>query len=324
MNMTFFEYLFGFPETTGDAVRAQLRLDGTTLTSLVNERSFEVGTLTTPSLGDLRRHDLPSDGRLHVSEVVEDVQTLHLDPANAGGFFQVASQFNLLEMVSPSATPEDGIGIYEHDLTQGPACAIACAAGTVYRNWLVTVDGRSGQTSDQQIDCLADLGDAFEDSPWTMQNGYALATRNGLQEIANTIESTWGADRDELMEHLRVGIHSNTEVTLHGGGHLVTQAYCSALPVSYSEHSGQAWEPFARLVLDASYEATMRAAVVNAETTGNRSVFLTLLGGGAFGNRTEWIIDAMDRAFDVVSDVDLDVKIVSYGSPTPAVRQLLR
>ena len=31
---------------------------------------------------------------------------------------QVASQFNCLEMATPTNTPEDGIGIYEFDMTQ--------------------------------------------------------------------------------------------------------------------------------------------------------------------------------------------------------------
>ena len=68
----------------------------------------------------------------------------------------------------------------------------------------------------------------------------------------------------------------------------------------------------------------MRAASANAERTGNRSVFLTMLGGGAFGNDVEWIVDAMSRAFDVLAHVDLDVQIVSYGSTVPALRPLLR
>jgi len=123
---------------------------------------------------------------------------------------------------------------------------------------------------------------------------------------------------------LRIGVHSDTEVTLSGAGHLVTQAYCSALPVAYSDHPSCVWEPFARLVLDASYEAAMRAAWVNAERTGNRSVFLTMLGGGAFGNDVEWIVGAMSRAFDLFSHVDLDVQIVSYRRAVPALRQLLR
>lgn len=39
--------------------------------------------------------------------------------------FQVASQFNLLEMISPRIAPEQGVGIYAGDSTQGSAGAIA-------------------------------------------------------------------------------------------------------------------------------------------------------------------------------------------------------
>ena len=40
--MTWFETLTGFPETSPDLVRANLRLAGTRLTSLVNNRSFHL------------------------------------------------------------------------------------------------------------------------------------------------------------------------------------------------------------------------------------------------------------------------------------------
>ncbi len=71
---------------------------------------------------------------------------------------QVASQFNLLEMAAPDVVPENGVGIYEHDYTQGPACAIAAGAGTVFRNYLVPVKNQTGQSADCQVDCLADIG----------------------------------------------------------------------------------------------------------------------------------------------------------------------
>ena len=73
------------------------------------------------------------------------------------------------------------------------------------------------------------------------------------------------------------------------------------------------WEPFARLVLDAAYEATLLAGVANAERTGNKRLYLTLLGGGAFGNVESWILEAMERAFDRCCDADLDVAVVSYS-----------
>ena len=105
------------------------------------------GMLETPSLAELRTRvrEIPAaTGTLKVSEVVADVQKLHVAPENNGALFQVASQFNLLEMVSPSVTPEHGVEIYENDHTQGPACAIACGAGTIYRNYFASVNGRVG------------------------------------------------------------------------------------------------------------------------------------------------------------------------------------
>ena len=67
----------------------------------------------------------------------------------------------------------------------------------------------------------------------------------------------------------------------------------------------------------------MSAAIMNAQRTGNKSVFLTLLGGGAFGNETRWIIDSIRRALKLYEDVDIHVAIVSYGASKGYVRQLV-
>lgn len=120
-----------------------------------------VRDVETPSLSVLRervRRSSAGPSPTTIREVVADVQSLHYDASNAGAMFQVASQFNLLEMTSPNVTPEDGVGIYERDCTQGPACAIAAGAGTIYRNYFAEVNGQIGQTADNQIDCLADIG----------------------------------------------------------------------------------------------------------------------------------------------------------------------
>jgi hypothetical protein len=53
-------------------------------------------------------------------------------------------------------------------------------------------------------------------------------------------------------------------------------------------------------------------------------VFLTLLGGGAFGNRTNWITDSIERALKLYEDWDLDVAMVSYGASKPSVQELVR
>jgi hypothetical protein len=82
------------------------------------------------------------------------------------------------------------------------------------------------------------------------------------------------------------------------------------------------WQPFASLVLDAAYEATMWAAVLNAQRGASNVVLLTSLGGGAFGNDESWIHAAMRRALEMMLEADLNVKLVSYGAPSQALLQM--
>lgn len=61
----------------------------------------------------------------------------------------------------------------------------------------------------------------------------------------------------------------------------------------------------------------------NRARTGNDSLFLTMLGGGAFGNRDEWIANAIVRAAWIHAGCGLDVRIVSYGRPQVGVAGLM-
>lgn len=320
-----FETLTGFREDQVDDVASRFDVGGERLTSTANGRTMRHGRFETPTLGELRQRceaHAKVSGELRLREVVADVKALHVDPSMTGALFQVASQFNTLEMVGPSVTPEEGIDRYGTDRTQGPACAIACGAGTIYRNYLVPLAGRVGQSADRQIDCLADLATALG-VDIEMRNGYALPTAQQLDTLHDLLSDADAATRDAFMSHLRIGLQWDTEVTLEDAGHVVTQAYCSALPVAYTSYPAERWEPFARLVLDAAYEASFSAAVLNSVSTGNNDVFLTLLGGGAFGNPTSWILDAIQRASRIFADVDLNVAIVSHGSFNPHVQALL-
>ncbi len=181
--------LTGFTEQTPDQVRSNLRLRGTSLHSKVNERSFECGRLEIASLNELRAQVASvkaSPGKLKISSCLGNVQDLHADATNAGATFQVASQFNLLEMISPEVSPEQGITRYQNDATQGPACAVACGAGTIYRNYFVEWENKIGQTADHQVDCLAELGIALGNAGnrlWEMKNGYTISSREGLREV---------------------------------------------------------------------------------------------------------------------------------------------
>jgi hypothetical protein len=178
--MTWFQRLTGMIEQSPAQVRSELSVDADCIVCPGGKR-IAFGRLEMAKLSDLRQAvaDLAAQPhRCTIREVVGDVRVLHADAANAGALFQVASQFNLLEMSGPSVTPERGVGIYENDPTQGPACAIACGAGTVYRNYFADVDGQIGQTADKQIECSAELGRQFgntDQRPWKMQNGYPIS-----------------------------------------------------------------------------------------------------------------------------------------------------
>jgi hypothetical protein len=114
-------------------------------------------------------------------------------------------------------------------------------------------------------------------------------------------------------------------VTLPGASHRVSQAYCSALPVAYGRQPKQQWTEFARLVLEAAYESTICAAIINASETGSYKLFLTMIGGGVFGNDDNWIIAAIERAIRQYEhqNHELDVAIVSYGSRKPSAADLV-
>lgn len=323
-----FEQLTGFKEESPDQVRANLYVEGEHLISRVNNAAFSYGRLDQPSLEELRRTVLLDqlNGHIKLSEVVADVQKLHTLPENKGATFQVASQFNLLEMASPDVTPERGVNGYYFDKTQGPACAIACGAGTIYRNYFVDLGTQIGQTAHKQIDCLSDVGAILnnrERKLWAMTNGYALANSEGLKSISRELSGLTETDYEALKGKLRIGVQNNAEVTISADKIKVSQCYCSALPVGYSNIPALQWEAFSRFVLEATYEATFYAALQNFKKTGNKRLFLTLVGGGVFGNKSEWIFDAIGLALSRFAKAPLDVKIVSYGASNGQVQDLI-
>lgn len=317
--MSWFEKLTGCVGESRESVREHLFIDGRRLHSRLNGKSWLCGELETPTLAQLRQRvrNIKRDlAPISVRNVVGNVQHLHLNRANENALFQVASQFNLLEMTSPRVTPECGVGIYEHDFTQGPACAIAAGAGTIYRNYFVDINGRIGQTADNQIDCLSGIAKLLDNSKqrlWKMVNGYALPSAEGLEEINRKLESMDEAALDAVRQALQIGLHWDTQVTLGDASHTVSQSYCSAMPVAYTNHTKELWAPLAKLVLEAAYEATICAAILNVDRNRNNRLFLTRLGGGAFGNNPDWITEAISRSLELYSDSGLDVAIVSYG-----------
>ena len=106
-----FRTLMGFEEVSAENVRKNISVDGDFLKAEVNEKSCRFGTFEVLSLNELR--ELISlekfEGELKIKETVGNVFHLHQSPQNKNAVFQSASQFNMLEMVSPEVTPERGV-----------------------------------------------------------------------------------------------------------------------------------------------------------------------------------------------------------------------
>lgn len=299
--------------------------------NLVSKTEISAVSLDTGSstvLPDFHRKSIQGKG-LTFRHIVGDAGSLHQDPMNAGAVFQVASQFNVLEMPGPRVTPDDGITNYVNDPTQGPNCAMACPAATLYRNYFVNEFGQGGSRG-RQLDLLYDVGVTLgntcgpengiggsSEPPkyWKVTNGYALpvdaSSFSQLKKWVKNNESALEVGRDRL----RVGVHWNTEVEVDGR-YTVTQVFCSALPIGYYRGTSQEdTSILACLVLDGLYEATLSVASIIAHNRGKRvAVYLTCVGGGVFGNEPNWIIRAIDRALKLYSGEPIDVYLVHYGN----------
>ncbi len=327
--MDWFEAITGFPETDYYGTKSRLSVRNGLLCSQFSNRRPAVGDLKLPSLFDLRNSGLQITGnaRLTVSNIVGDIRHIHQKSRFEGALFQVASQFNVLEMISPNVSPEDGVSGYAFDRTQGPACAIAAGAATIFRNYLFPLEDGMGQNRHQQINTLADLalylGSRLKveaDDLMPMKNGYALPDKQSLERIGVLLNSLQHSELEDLKGRLRIGFHKDVEVTdlEVSNPRLVSQAFCSALPVAYSGIDAKVWEPLARLVLEAAYEATLWAGMINSARGVSKTVLLTRLGGGAFGNRDSWIDDAIEHCLSQFRHSGLEVVFVSYSSIPPS------
>jgi len=341
-----FEGLFGFREESYVKTRCRLKAtpDRSGFWSLQGENGvmYKAGRFSTPNLSELELKAAKEGGmgalygRVRVRNVKGDVATFHSEVENRHATFQVASQFNCLEFPGPRVTPEDGITQYVFDRTQGPACSVACGPATALRNYFVEVGGVSGQTYDRQVenlrDMLARLGDAGKHI--TVRNGYTLADDKGLMVVSKALQASTSLQKS-CQQELRVGVHEDVQVTASEWGrcqqrdpdHTVTQVFGSACSVAYTNSNAGHWASFARLVLLASYEATLWAGLLSAMRhdgrAGSRRVFLTCLGGGVFGNPMSWIAEAMQAALEKFARVNLEVFIVTYSGPIPDALEYL-
>jgi hypothetical protein len=352
-----FDRVLGFKELPYAATAAQLQEMASRRADAASGRevlcftradgvALQAGAFDVASVGELRVIARAAADRLFVgadgdsAPVPATVRNMtgeakRLHTGRPGAVFQAASQFNCLEMTGPGVTPERGIACYQYDATQGPACAIACGAGTAQRNYCAFSEPSgvrrwaAGQTAARQIntvdDCEAWLATQGVPAPWTLRNGYMDSTPTALAAVTAALATAEA--QEEFIRRLKIGVQYDTQVTNDAAtfapvelNQIVTQTYNSACSIGYSNCSGGSWEALAVAVLAATYEATFLVAVANNADRRRlgrapQPVYLTLVGGGVFRNEPEWILCAIQRAAAATASygVALEAFVVHYG-----------
>ena len=316
----------------------------------LNGKEYNTGTFKIESIGDLKKeldsHDQPngqfSNFPLRIYVPTKDtsmplyfyelgVSTLQADAKNNNCMFQVASNFSCIEPITETTFPDSAnfITNYYRDNTQGPAASISAGAAGIERVLNPRGPDYGNQTSDNQINLLDDLKEYYN-----IENGYIVndTTSKGIKTFGDK-------EFDSITDKVKVGYLKGAEVT-YGGKHqgrlnvlktphTINQVFTAAMNLRQGEH-GKAnailpdKEIKARALLRGAYMGTYLSAI----KTGSKRLFLTLIGGGSFGNDIYWILSEILYAHKYVkekvkNDVLQSVELVLFNVP-PCLNQFLQ
>jgi hypothetical protein len=139
-------------------------------------------------------------------------------------------------------------------------------------------------------------------------SGYAnvLYQNDGIKKVQNLN----GAAREKNPEDANV---------LISHPHLISQVNVTALDVNknrgktqelFVKKCGENWantmDKVAQAALRAAYEGTIYCALLDNK----KDVFFTLVGGGSFENKLEWIVDTLDTLKETIKQSGLNINIV--------------
>lgn len=249
-----------------------------------------------------------------------DVGAMQADPNNIDAVFQVASNFSALEPTGITHYTEIGITGYISDLTQGPFASISAAPGLFYRMYGIFYDPAKEprewrQTKKHQIELLGGgLTYPHLKKVFPITNGYV-----NYRDYTEALEVPL-TKKD--YEEIRIGYHRDIQVlygfTTHNSQYdvddknqMINQVFTAAIDfgnLNAKFKNNPAVIERAKALLDAAYEGTLLAAATNKK----KKVFLTLIGGGVFGNDISWIADAIRKQKNIIKDYGLDVTLIVY------------
>ena len=243
---------------------------------------------------------------LQVSTIFVDVAYLQAAPENRGAMFQVASNFNGVEAIEETSYPDGAefLTNYVYDRTQGPAASVSAGAAAISHVLLAFYDEGKPceewqQTQQRQVEMLKDVKEYY-----SVVNGYVV--QQGSECVPE--------DDQAVVKCVRVGVQVGAQVTFSSTGSFndtlevvpmpktpadaqcVSQVFCAAMNLlqgtSGCTNATCPSSPcLAAILLEAAYRGTYLAAIRH----GCPKLFLTLIGGGAFGNSVDTILEIIGR-----------------------------
>ena len=202
---------------------------------------------------------------------------------------QVASNFNCLEVPSRYRTPDCGdlVEYADQDTTQGPAACFGPLAGYLYRTHFVF--GGDGQTSNKQINLLENVTDYFGvpvNGKLTLKGDESLVTHP-----------------DSVVNAVKIGLHTDVSVIYgrnkQGLNYELDEPYpqidqCFSSTINYNDYGQHTKniDIISRTLLRAAYEGVYLSAL----TRQSKNLYLTMIGGGSFGNKESIILEEMTKA----------------------------
>ena len=331
----FFPGTFGFRERRADVyenIEVNETEDGSIIHDKINGKTWNAGIFEVLNMNDIPKHDKRGGGKLHIIKgmgrdspkyYLVDVLSSQGHPSNDGATYLAASNFNSLEFVSCRQTARNGISSYPHDHTQGPYCAIACGPSILYRNYFVQVPGSTERGQfDKEINLL-------EDTPIHVEHGYAIIKRADIQQLQQT-----DFDFTDLSKY-KIASHKNCEVTMTRNNknefifiqkeegkrpQIAHHIYAAAFNMGRNVIQNEFTEKISESLLEAEYRNAILCAWDNSikypDRAGSKKLYLTLLGGGVFGNPMDLICNQIAKCKDLIIDSGLDVYVVCYDEYT--------
>ena len=248
--------------------------------------------------------------------IIGDIIDLQKNLENNDASFQIASQFNCLEMIDQYVSPIDGITNYYKDKTQGPLAVICTPYALAWRNYVF-----KDYTHESQIDMTHDLLSYFQtinlSISWHVINGYLIIDEDNLNKINEILKIE--VLYNNAKEYVVVCMQRNVNVILNGVYYnTISHIFCSGIPLSYYPNNminKNDWNLLSMLILETQYELTMLCSIYNnILKNNNQPLFLTKIGVGAFGMNKNILIKAIEKAYNNIKKLkhSLYIKLVHY------------